>query len=193
MDSRERLAALEAARRGDPEALGRLLESFRPYVRMIVRALWDDRLNGRLDESDLMQDALLEAHRAFPAFRGQTPGELLAWLRRVVVRSAGHTLRSLAGTAKRDPTRERPVNLDRLAAAAEEDPGAQAAQREEAVLLIDALGQLPEEVQQVLLGRHAEGLSHAELAARLGRSEGAVRMLYLRGLRRLRDLCGEGE
>jgi RNA polymerase sigma-70 factor, ECF subfamily len=191
MDPRERLAALEAARRGDADALGRLLESFRPYVRMIVRALWDDRLNGGLDESDLMQDALLEAHRGFPAFRGQTPGELLAWLRRVVVRSAGHTLRSLAGTAKRDPARERPADLDRLAAD-EDDPGAQAARREEAVLLIDALGRLPEEVQQVLLGRHAEGLSHAELAARLGRSEGAVRMLYLRGLRRLRDLCGEG-
>src|SRR5262245_16030839 len=99
MDPRKRLLALEAARCGDSEALGQLLDSFRPYARMIVRALWDHRLGGRLDESDLIQDAFLEAHRAFPAFGGQTQGELLAWLRRVVVRSAGHTMRRLVGTA----------------------------------------------------------------------------------------------
>ena len=43
-------------------------------------------------------------------------------------------------------------------------------------------------MQQVLLGRHLDGLSHAELARVLGRSESAVRMLYLRALRRLREL-----
>jgi RNA polymerase sigma-70 factor (ECF subfamily) len=54
--------------------------------------------------------------------------------------------------------------------------------------MADALSRLPEDMQQVLLGRHVDGRSHAEIAAALGRTEGAVRMLYLRALRRLREL-----
>jgi RNA polymerase sigma-70 factor (ECF subfamily) len=47
---------------------------------------------------------------------------------------------------------------------------------------------LPDDMQQVLLGRHLDGLSYAVLAERLGRSEGAVRVLYTRALRRVREL-----
>jgi RNA polymerase sigma-70 factor (ECF subfamily) len=189
MDPGERLAALECARGGDTQALGKLLESFRPYIHMIVRGLRDPRLRARLDDSDFVQDALLEAHRSFPSFCGSSVAELAAWLRQVTVRTAGRTLRGLAGTAKRDPDCERPGEpLDGLAVSPGESPSDQVIRHEEAASLAEVLSRLPEDMQQVLLGRHLDGLSHAELAARLGRSEGAVRMLYLRALRRLREL-----
>jgi RNA polymerase sigma-70 factor (ECF subfamily) len=188
VDAQQRQDALEAARRQDNDALGRLLDSFRPYVGAIVRGLWDERLAGRLGESDLIQDALLEAHRSFGAFRGVTVAELVVWLRQVVVRAAGHTLRRLGGTAKRSPGRETAADLDRLAASPWSDPAERAQQGEEVQQLLDALDRLPADMRQAVLGRHVEGLSHGAIAARLGRSEGAARMLYLRALRRLREL-----
>src|SRR5947209_20263211 len=112
MDSRERLAVLLAARQGDAEALGRLLDGFRPYVRVIVRSLGDRRVQARVDESDFVQDALLEAHRSFAGFKGETVAELVVWLRQIVVRTTGRTMRGLLGTARRDPTREEPATLD---------------------------------------------------------------------------------
>jgi RNA polymerase sigma-70 factor (ECF subfamily) len=189
MDPGERLAALECARAGDAQSLGKLLESFRPYLHMIVRGLHDPRVQARVDDSDFVQDALLEAHRSFPSFRGTTVAELAAWLRQIAVRTAGRTLRGLAGTAKRDPSCERPAApLDGLAVSPAESPSDQVIRHEEAASLAEALSRLPEDMQQVLLGRHLDGLSHAEVATRLGRTEGAVRMLYLRALRRLREL-----
>jgi DNA-directed RNA polymerase specialized sigma24 family protein len=63
-----------------------------------------------------------------------------------------------------------------------------AIRQEQAALLADSIARLPEEMQEVLLGRLLDGLSHAVLAERLGRTEGATRALYVRALDRLREL-----
>ena len=60
MDSEARRAELTAARRGDAAALGRLLDGFRPYLRMLVRAVRRHGLEARLDDSDQIQDTLLD-------------------------------------------------------------------------------------------------------------------------------------
>jgi RNA polymerase sigma-70 factor (ECF subfamily) len=188
MDAPERQAALDAARRGDAQSLGKLLDSYRPYVRVVVHALRDPRLRGKVDDSDLIQDALLEAHRGFAAFRGETTAEFAVWLRRIIVRTAGKAQRHFAGTGKRDPDRERPTDdLANLVADSDRSPSASAIRHEEAARMAVALARLPEDMQQVLLGRHVDGLSHAALAERLGRTEQAVRMLYVRAVRRLRE------
>jgi RNA polymerase sigma-70 factor (ECF subfamily) len=186
----QRLTWLEQARRGDRQALGALLDSYRPYARVLVRASRDDRVAARLDESDLIQDALLEAQRSFSDFRGATLAELTVWLRTLVLRTARRVRRGLVGTQKRDPGREQP--LAGLAPAAPGDsPSAAVIRHEQAARVAEALGRLPEEMQQVLLARHVDGLGHAAIAQRMGRTEGAVRMLYLRALRRLRELYRE--
>src|SRR5690349_17362014 len=110
MDAGEQQAALERARQGDAAARGRLLESFRPYLRFMARTLRDGRLQGRLDDSDLIQDALLEAHRNFDAFRGTSVAELTGWLRQIALGAAHRAVRAHAGTGKRDLARERPAN-----------------------------------------------------------------------------------
>jgi RNA polymerase sigma-70 factor (ECF subfamily) len=190
MSPREREAALESARRGDADALGRLLESYRPYVRVLVRAFRGDRLQARLDDSDLIQEGLLEAHRSFARFQGGTAAELTAWVRQVVLRTAGHSVRSHLGSGRRDANRERstvdPADLVDVDACS---PAAEAVRHEQAAQMAAALARLPEDMQQVLLGRHVDDLPYAALAERLGRSEAAVRVLYTRALRRLRDEC----
>jgi RNA polymerase sigma-70 factor (ECF subfamily) len=190
MNAGEQQTALARARLGDSRALGQLLESFRPYVRCLVRALGGERLQPRLGESDLIQDALLEAHRSFGEFRGGTVAELTSWLRRIVLRTAGHALRDHLEAGKRALGSEEPAAaLDGRADSAS-TPSAQVERHEEAARMAEALARLPDEMQQVLLGRHMDGLSYAALAERMGRSEGAVRVLYTRALRRLREECG---
>ena len=44
------------------------------------------RLRGKVEPSDLVQEAFLEAHRDFDAFRGTTSAQLLSWLRQVLAR-----------------------------------------------------------------------------------------------------------
>jgi RNA polymerase sigma-70 factor (ECF subfamily) len=70
-------------------------------------------------------------------------------------------------------------------------PSAHAIRQEQAAQMAEALARLPEEMQQVLLLRHVDDLTHPEIAEQLGRSPAAIRMLYLRALRRLREACAE--
>ena len=65
-------------------------------------------------------------------------------------------------------------------------PSEQAARHEQAVQLAEVLSRLPDAYREVIVLRHLEGLSHEEVAQRLNRSVGAVRMLWLRALSRLR-------
>jgi RNA polymerase sigma-70 factor, ECF subfamily len=192
MNARDRLASLESARRGDSRALGELLESFRPYVQVMVRGLGDGPLRARLEESDLIQEAFLQAHRGFPCFRGTTLAELTAWLRQIVLGTVRHVLRDHLGAARRDAAREGPLGEGGEPAAGGPSPPEEAIRAEQAARMAEALGRLPADMQQVLLGRHLDDLPYAALAERLGRSEGAVRVLYTRALRRLREQCREG-
>jgi RNA polymerase sigma-70 factor (ECF subfamily) len=190
MESRERQAALARARQGDNQALGELLQSFRPYVQAIVRGFRDKRLQGRLDDSDMTQNAFLEAHRSFATFQGTTVAELVLWLRAIALRTAGHSVRAYLGTEMRNPTREQIVaDLSELPAASD-TPSRQALQQEQASRLAEALGRLPDDMQRILLGRHVDELPYSVLAEQLGRSEAALRVLYTRALKRLREEVG---
>ncbi len=192
MTAVDQQAALDRARAGDAEALGQLLNGYRPYVRLLVRALRRGRIPERLDDSDLIQDALVEVNRHFGRFSGSVTAEFTAWLRVIVLRAAGHTLRSHLGTGKRDGGREEAGDVVlRWLVIADSTPSQQAIQHEQTARLADALARLPADMQEVLLGRHSDELSHAVLAERLGRTEAAVRVLYTRALRRLREACGE--
>jgi RNA polymerase sigma-70 factor (ECF subfamily) len=189
MDAREQQAALERARQGDAEARGQLLESFRPYLRCMARTVRDDWLRSRLDASDLIQDALLEAHRSFDDFRGSGLAELTGWLRQIALRVAHRAVRAHAGTGKRDLGREQSAeSMAEPVADADSSPSAQAIRHEQAARIAGIIAELPDDMQRVLLGRHVDGLPHAALAEQLGRTEGAVRVLYTRALRRVREL-----
>src|SRR5205823_14609068 len=82
--------------------------------------------------------------------------------------------------------------LDQGLVAQQSSPSKQAARREQAVLLADALGRLPEDYREVIILSHLEGLSFPEVARRMGRTVNSVKNLWARGLARLRrSLRGE--
>ena len=78
---------LAQARAGDQAALGRLLELYRNYLRLMARSLIRPPLQVQLDASDLVQETFLKAHREFAQFAGSGERELVAWLRQILVRT----------------------------------------------------------------------------------------------------------
>jgi RNA polymerase sigma-70 factor, ECF subfamily len=186
---------LQDARTADGPARGRLLELYRNYLALLARLQIGRRLQGKVDESDLVQETFLEAHRHFEGFRGTTEGELVSWLRQILAGVVANLLRRYCGTQRRDVRLEREL-ADDLArssqalagglAARQSSPSERAVRREQAVLLADALGRLPAAYQEVIILSHLEGLSFPEVARRMGRSVNSVKNLWARALARLR-------
>jgi RNA polymerase sigma-70 factor (ECF subfamily) len=181
------------ARCGDQEALGQFLELYRNYLRLQARTLIGSALRVRLDPSDLVQETFLEAARDFGHFAGSTEGEMVAWLRQVLVRNLADQVRRHQ-SRKRDARREESLEalLDRSSQQVQDalvtgisTPSAQVRRREQAVVLADALAALPPDYREVIVLRHLERLKFDDIAARIGRSSGAARMLWTRALERL--------
>jgi RNA polymerase sigma-70 factor (ECF subfamily) len=186
---------LALARTGERLALGRLLELYRGYLSLLARLQIGRRLQGKADPADLVQDTFLEAHRNWERFRGTTEAELLSWLRRILAARTADLVRRYLGSQRRDVRLERELaaelerssqDLDAGLLAKQDSPSKQVAQREEGVLLADALALLPEDYREVLILRHLEGLTFPEVGQRMGRSLDAVKKLWTRALDRLR-------
>lgn len=151
-------------------------------------------LRPRIDDSDLVQEAHLRAHRGFPDFLGAGEPELLAWLRAILARTLADQLkyhRAAGRDARRDASLEAELERSGLAAqsalaASVSSPSARAIRRERAVLLADAVARLPSDYREVFLARHVEHRSLDDIAAALGRSPEAVRKLWTRALLALR-------
>src|SRR5262245_60455945 len=97
---------IEDARRHEPGALDRLLESYRNYLRLMARASAQAVLRGKADPSDLVQETLLKAHRNFEQFRGGTEAKLVAWLRQILARNLADLARRYRSTDARQVSRE---------------------------------------------------------------------------------------
>ena len=74
----------DEARSGSTAALGRLFETYQPDLLRTAEADEERLLRTKADGTDLVQQAFLEAHRDWPQFRGETPAELLTWLRQIL-------------------------------------------------------------------------------------------------------------
>ena len=187
------------ARAGDAGRLGELLECYRRYLGILARVQLGQRLQGKLDASDLVQDVFLEAHRHFPQFSGTTEGQFLAWLRQILAATLANLIRRYLGTQGRDIRLERELAnelahssriLDGALVAQVSSPSQQASKREQGVLLADALTELPEDYREVVMLRNLYGLSFPQVAERMGRTVDSVEKLWLRALIRLRQKLG---
>src|SRR5262249_23739343 len=93
---------LVQARQGQPQALGQLLDLYRGYLRLLLRLQIGRHLRSKTDDSDLIQETFLEAHRQFERFRGQSEGELVNWLREILAGSLAQVVRRYYKTQRRD-------------------------------------------------------------------------------------------
>jgi RNA polymerase sigma-70 factor (ECF subfamily) len=189
---------LTKARAGDQDSLGRLLESYRGYLRALACSKIDLRLQARANPSDLIQETFLLASRHFNQFRGQSEREWLHWLRRILRRCVSRFVRKHGWVRKRNAYREISLEREPLSpvpghgagrpqiADSGSSPSARAQRRELASLVAERLARLSPAHRDVLILRNLKGLAFEEVARRMRRSPGAVRVLWLRALDQLR-------
>ena len=175
------------------------LERFRSYLRVLARMQLDRQLQAKFDSSDIVQQTMLQAHRALPEHRGENSAQMAAWLRQILARNISHALRDYHRD-KRDVRRERSFQAQvdassaRLEAwiASDTSTPSDAAQRNEQILnLANALESLPPEQREAIELHYWHGWKLAEIAEHLGRSVSAVGGLLHRGLKALRSQLNE--
>jgi RNA polymerase sigma-70 factor (ECF subfamily) len=191
---------LDEARHGDTEPLGQLLDLYRNYLTILATTQLDRRLRRRMNPSDLVQETMLAAHRDFAKFRGSTEREFLAWLRQILIHCLHHAIETHVKAKMRDVRCE--VSIERVSAALDRsvvrlaqvlaDPGPSpsvpARQREHAVALANQLAKLRPQYRDVIVLRNLQGLSFEEVAERMNRKPGAVRMLWLRAIEKFKQV-----
>jgi RNA polymerase sigma-70 factor (ECF subfamily) len=190
---------LQRAAHGDQQSWGVLLERHRARLRRMLDLRLDRRLQGRIDASDVIQEAYQEASSRLREYLQQKPAPFFLWLRYLTGQKLLELHRRHLGTGMRDAGRE--VSLYRgslpdvtsAALAAQlmsSDPGpSEAAMRAETKLrLEEALNSLDPLDREVLALRHFEHLSNAEAAQVLGLGSSAASKRYLRALQRLKDI-----
>jgi RNA polymerase sigma-70 factor (ECF subfamily) len=189
---------LAEARAGRRDSLGALLERHRVYLRMLAGAKIDPHLRAQANPSDLVQETFLLASRHFDQFRGTGAGEWLHWLRCILRRCLSRFVRKHVYTRKRNAYREVSLQGEGMSSVAAygagrpevPDPGsspsARAQRRELADLVAERLAHLSPAHRDVLVLRNLMGLPFEEVARRMQRSAGAVRVLWLRALDQLR-------
>ena len=190
---------LDQAKTGNELALGKLFETYSNYLTLLARVQIGRRLQGKADAADVVQECFMEAHRQFPNFRGTSEPELTAWLRRLLAGQIALLIRQYLGTKARDVRLEQNLYaevdqsfqaMDASLAASITTPSMRASRREQALLLSDALGKLPENYREVIVLRHLEGFSFSDVASRMGKSEDSVQKLWVRALASLRKEMG---
>jgi RNA polymerase sigma-70 factor (ECF subfamily) len=180
-----------AARAGDANQVARTLEVFRNFLLTIARRELDSAIRPKVGASDVVQETLNEAREGAAAFQGTNETALKAWLRTMLLRNLLDARRKYR-TRGRIVTRERPLEGDeskefiaRLAAA-KGDPASEILRKQEsAERVLAAIARLSKRHQEVIRLRYFDGLSFAEIAHRLGKTEKAARMLQIRALESL--------
>lgn len=184
-----------------PNSAKRSLESYREYLRLLTRLQLGPRLQAKLDASDVVQQAILQAHANRGQFRGTTEAEWLAWLRVILANTLAAIGRQFEASS-RDLNRERSLELEleesstrleSLLVADQTSPSQKVARAEELLRLAHALTGLPNDQRQVIELHHLKRLPVAEVAVQMGRTRAAVVGLLFRGLKKLRELLREPE
>ncbi|KRB80274.1 RNA polymerase subunit sigma-70 [Nocardioides sp. Root190] len=181
-EARERLIGLvELARGGDAEAFGLLYDHYQPSV---YRFLYY-RTRSIVVAEDLCSETFFRALRNMPSFRWQGK-DFGAWLMTIARNLATDHFK--AGRTRLELTTE---DMGQHDASTEGPENAVLASLTNEILL-QSLTKLPNEQRDCLVMRFLQGMSIAETAAALGRSDGAIKQLQLRGVRNLAKLMPEG-
>jgi RNA polymerase sigma-70 factor (ECF subfamily) len=170
------------------------IEGFRPALMLLARSQLGLRFRRVLDDSDIVQQALLEAHNSRTGFRGTSSAECFAWLRKILTNTIlDHVRRytrekrnvelevSLEQTIRGSALRAEQWLMDRHSS-----PGERAERNEQLQQLAVALMKLPEAQREAIELFHLQGCELKDVARRMNRTGPAVAGLIHRGLRQLR-------
>jgi RNA polymerase sigma-70 factor (ECF subfamily) len=190
------------AGRGDDAARQRLLALHRERLRRMVAVRMDRRLAARFDPSDVVQEALADADQRLDEYLLNRPMDFYPWLRNFAWERLVDLHRRHIQTQRRSVTREEPPGagwdedsavalVDRLITS-DTSPSRRLIRSEQRERVQAALARLGPRDREVLVLRHLEGLSTAEIATVLSLTPGAIMTRHTRALVRLRALLEDG-
>jgi RNA polymerase sigma-70 factor (ECF subfamily) len=197
-DSAETQRLLQQVRAGEPQALDQLFARHRPYLSQLVELRLDPKLRQRVDPSDVVQEAQLEATRRLEGYLRQPAMPFRLWLRQLAQDRMLMMRRYHLGAARRALGREiaLPERSSLLLAQQLLAPGSTPSQQLEHQELSrrvrQAVSELPEADREVLLMRTVEGLSFEEVSYLLKIDSAAARKRHGRALLRLGKILAEG-
>lgn len=177
----------------DLATLGKLLEDYRPRLLAMVERRLDPKLAARLDAEEILSEAFLEARRKWPAFRQHPDRSSYSWLYRIVLDCLIEAWRRNS-RSPRDVTREMPwpaqssvqLGLGLIGTGTSPSEAAVRDELRERVRQVIAL--LKEKDRQILWMRHADQLTHQEVADVLDITVNAATVRYARALQRFKAL-----
>jgi len=184
-------------RAGEQGALGEVFTTNRQRLRRMIQLRLDRRLQGRIDASDVLQDAFIDASRRLKEYAAHPAIPPFVWLRLLTVQRLQTLHRLQLGVKARDAGREVSLHSGPLPAADSRSLAAQLLGRlttpSRAVLraeikIQEALNAMDPIDREILALRHFEELSNQEAAAVLGLHKAAASNRYVRALRRLKEL-----
>jgi RNA polymerase sigma-70 factor (ECF subfamily) len=196
---------LDGVREGDAEARDRLFDRHRAAIRRMIDLRMDRVLERRVDASDIVQDVLVEANRRLTDYLADPVMPFHLWLRQMAKDRLIDAHRRHRVAARRSIDREQPLvgatrndeesvlDLAAQLADGELTPAAAATWRELQRRFAEAVGELEELDQEIILMRHFERLTNSEAAEALGLSIQAASMRHLRAMRRLRERLSDLE
>jgi RNA polymerase sigma-70 factor (ECF subfamily) len=192
-------ALLRRAQAGDQEALAELFAHYRNQLRRMVRLRLDRRLYGRIDPSDVLQEAYLEFARRFPEYVPDPAVPFYLWLRALTGQKLVDLHRQHLGAKMRDAGQEVSLYRGALPQASSvslanqllgrlTSPSRAAIRAETQIRVQEALNSMDPMDREVLTLRHFEMLNNDETAQVLGISKKAASKRYIRALERLQDI-----
>jgi RNA polymerase sigma-70 factor (ECF subfamily) len=195
-NSAELLRRLQA---GDPRAPAELFAHYRPRLRQMVRLRLDRRLQGRLDPSDVLQEAFLDVARRAPEYVANPAMPFFLWLRFLTGQRLLALHRQHLGARMRDASQEVSLYRGALPQASSQSLAAQllghltspsqaAVRAELQIKLQEALNSMEPLDREILALRHFEELTNNETAAVLGVQKAAASNRYVRALKRLKEI-----
>src|SRR5262245_18802534 len=190
---------LQRVAQGDREGLGALLERHRKRLRRMVALRLDQRLQGRIDASDVLQEAFLAVAARLPEYLRQPSMPFFLWLRFLTGQKLLELHRHHLGAQMRDAGREVALyrgNLPQASSAVlaaqllghDTRPSEAAIRAERKIRLQEALNGMDPLDREVLALRHFEHLTNAETAQVLGLQESAASKRYIRALKKLKEI-----
>lgn len=186
---------IQHAQLGDPTAVGELLSRYRNYLLLIANEGVNREIQAKVAPSDLVQQTMISAQQNIGQFRGQSEDAFRAWIRQILKNDILDNERKYRKSKRRQVGRENSINdslygFPQLAGELR-SPSSDAQLREQAVLLQQAISNLPDEYQTVIELRNWQEFSFAEIGKQMDRSEEAARKLWYRAVVKLESMILE--
>ena len=176
---------LDRAAAGDTAAVTELFSRYRKRLKRMVRLRLNRQLQGRIDDSDILQEAYLEAAQRFPDYLANRQLPFFLWLRHITGEKLIDAHRRHLGAKMRDAAQEVSLHRGPMPAASS---GSLAAIKAEIRLRVqEVLNSMDPLDREILALRHFEQLTNAEVAETLEMNESTASSRYLRALKRLKD------